>query len=128
MGKTIPLIAILCLVGLATTGLVKRDTFSDLGDALAEAGDSVKDAVGLNNDKGIMDKVDDMDKDKYCAVNSQCIEPIQFCNKSTLKMFGTCEFVLWFWIACAGVIALMFCSCITSILCCCCSSLCRKAT
>ena len=35
-----------------------------------------------------------LQKDKYCAVDSQCIEPIQFCNKSTLKMFGTCDFVV----------------------------------
>jgi hypothetical protein len=128
MAKNITLFALVGLVGLAAAGLVKRDTFSDIGDALAEAGDSVKDAVGLNNDKDLMDKMKDMDKDKFCALDSQCLEPIQFCNTDKGVIAGTCDFVLWFWIACAGVIALMFCSCITSILCCCCSSLCRKAT
>jgi len=113
--------------GLSIAGLVKRDTFSDIGDALKDAGDSVKDAVGLNNDKSVIGDIE-FDKDKYCALDSNCMEPIQYCNKSTYKVYGTCDFVIWFWVACAGVIALMFCSCITSILCCCCSSLCRKAT
>lgn len=118
---------LLVLTGLASAGRVKRDTLTDIGDVFKDAGDSMKEAVGLD-DKGVMDEIADFDKDKYCALDSNCVEPIQYCNKSTLKIYGTCDFVLWFWIACAGVIALMFCSCITSILCCCCSSLCRKAT
>eukprot|EP00090_Calanus_glacialis_P047143 TRINITY_DN959_c0_g1_i1.p1 TRINITY_DN959_c0_g1~~TRINITY_DN959_c0_g1_i1.p1 ORF type:complete len:128 (-),score=42.56 TRINITY_DN959_c0_g1_i1:532-915(-) len=118
---------LIVLTGLASAGRVKRDTLTDIGDVFKDAGDSMKEAVGLD-DKGVMDEIADFDKDKYCALDSNCVEPIQYCNKSTLKIYGTCDFVLWFWIACAGVIALMFCSCITSILCCCCSSLCRKAT
>jgi len=127
MNKTIILFSLAALTGLASSGRVRRDTFDDIGDAFKEAGDSVKDAVGLNDDN-MMDTIKDYDKDKYCAMDSNCMEPVQFCNKATYKVYGTCDFVLWFWIACAGVIALMFCSCITSILCCCCSSLCRKAT
>lgn len=118
---------LIVLTGLASAGRVKRDTLTDIGDVFKDAGDSMKEAVGLD-DKGVMDEIADFDKDKYCALDSNCVEPIQYCNKSILKIYGTCDFVLWFWIACAGVIALMFCSCITSILCCCCSSLCRKAT
>jgi len=116
---------LLVVIGLASAGLVKRDTLSD---SLTDIGDSLKDAVGLNNDKGIMGDIEDIDKEKYCALDSNCIEPIQYCNKGTLGLAGTCDFVIWFWIACAAVLALIFCSCITSILCCCCSSLCRKAT
>jgi len=112
---------LLFFTGLASAGLVKRDTLTDLGN-------SFKDAVGLNDDKGIMDGIEDIDKDKYCAMNSNCLEPIQYCNMDTYKVYGTCDFVIWFWVACAGLLSLIFCSCITSILCCCCSSLCRKAT
>ena len=39
-------------------GLVKRDTLSD---SLTDIGDSLKDAVGLNNDKGIMGDIEDLD-------------------------------------------------------------------
>eukprot|EP00092_Neocalanus_flemingeri_P056949 GFUD01067575.1.p1 GENE.GFUD01067575.1~~GFUD01067575.1.p1 ORF type:complete len:125 (+),score=27.12 GFUD01067575.1:48-422(+) len=124
MNRNILMFGLLVLAGLASAGLVKRDTFTDIGDTFK---DGLK-KVRLNNDKGIMDEIEDIDKDKYCAMNSNCVEPIQYCNTETYKVYGTCDFVLWFWIACAGVIALMFCSCITSILCCCCSSLCRKAT
>ena len=46
-------------------GRVRRDTFDDIGDAFKEAGDSVKDAVGLNDDN-MMDTIKDYDVSEAC--------------------------------------------------------------
>ena len=45
------------------SGLVKRDTLTDLGN-------SFKDAVGLNDDKGIMDGIEDIDVSSYVSITS----------------------------------------------------------
>ena len=41
-------------------GRVKRDTLTDIGDVFKDAGDSMKEAVGLD-DKGVMDEIADFD-------------------------------------------------------------------
>eukprot|EP00092_Neocalanus_flemingeri_P063360 GFUD01076638.1.p2 GENE.GFUD01076638.1~~GFUD01076638.1.p2 ORF type:complete len:126 (+),score=14.19 GFUD01076638.1:58-435(+) len=124
MGPNITLILthlLLLLVTFAMAGLVKRDTIDDIGD-------SIGNALGLNN-KGIMDELEDLDidKTKYCIQDNGCLEPLQYCNKGTFKLYGTCTFVVWFWVGAASLVGIFFFSCITSILCCFCSC-CRKAT
>lgn len=126
MARHIPIFVLVLVVGLVAPGLVKRDTFDDIGD-------SVKNVLGLDDDKGLIHDIKNNDinvnTDNYCIKDSQCISYIQFCDTSqNYGAFGNCAFVLWFWVACVGVLGIIFFSCITSILCCCCSSLCRKAT
>lgn len=113
------LIVLLIYVELAVAGTVKRDTFSDIGD-------SIKDSLGLS-DNGIMDKLEDIDKTKYCLHDSGCYEHVQYCNKETYKLYGHCEFMLWFWVSAIILVLLLISSCILSILCCCCSSFCTKS-
>jgi len=115
------------LLGLVTAGLVKRDVSDDVDSAV----DSVKDALGLGKTgvfEGMGQDLDNLDETKYCLADSTCYEPVQICDKTNYKLYGVCTFKVWFWAAIAGVIALIFFSCITSIVCCCCSSLCRKST
>eukprot|EP00092_Neocalanus_flemingeri_P010715 GFUD01011541.1.p1 GENE.GFUD01011541.1~~GFUD01011541.1.p1 ORF type:complete len:122 (+),score=28.97 GFUD01011541.1:210-575(+) len=120
MKKVFPLLLIVVIsVGFASAGLVKRDTFSDIGD-------SIKDGLGLNDD-GIMGELEDIDKTKYCLADSGCYEHVQYCNKETYKLYGHCEFQIWFWVSAIALMLLLLCSCILSILCCCCSSFCRKS-
>lgn len=102
---------------------VKRDTLTDIGDVLKDAGDSIKEVVGLKNEKKVMADIEYDDR-KFCVSDSNCVEQIQYCNKSTYKVYGTCDFVVWFWLAVAGASTFIFCCC-CSILCCCC---CRKSS
>ena len=48
------------LLDFVCLGRVKRDTLTDIGDAFKDAGDSMKEAVGLD-DKGVMDEIADFD-------------------------------------------------------------------
>jgi len=112
-----PLLCFMATVSIA--GVVKRGTMEDIGD-------SIGDALGINN-KGIVEKIEDIDKTKYCIQDSSCFEPLQYCQKGTLKLYGTCTIYIWLWVALASLLGIFFFSCLTTILCCFCSC-CRKAT
>merc|ERR1719422_2234221 len=109
-----------------SAGIAKRDTLSEISDFGNSIGNSIKDMVGLETNKDIIDDIKDIDNEKFCVTDAQCLEHIQFCNINN-NLYGVCTFHLWFWIALAAVVSFFFCSCITSILCCCCRC-CRKAT
>jgi len=109
------------LLALPTfAGLTKRDTLDDISN-------SIGDMLGINN-KDIVEQIEDLeyDKTKYCIQDSGCFQPIQYCEKSTYKLYGTCTFVVWFWICVVTFLLVFFFSCLTSLLCCFCNC-CRKA-
>eukprot|EP00090_Calanus_glacialis_P045219 TRINITY_DN8254_c1_g1_i1.p1 TRINITY_DN8254_c1_g1~~TRINITY_DN8254_c1_g1_i1.p1 ORF type:complete len:135 (-),score=17.58 TRINITY_DN8254_c1_g1_i1:182-553(-) len=110
---------LLCLmITISSAGIAKRDTIDDLGE-------SIGDALGINK-KGIIEQIEDIDKTKYCIQDNGCFEPLQYCEKGTYQLYGTCSFYIWLWLAAASLVGVFFFSCITTILCCFCSC-CRKA-
>jgi len=108
--STIILFSFICLVN---SGLVKRDTLTDLEDIGNSIGNSFKDMVGLETNNNIIDDIKNIDEEKYCVADSQCFEHIQFCNMEEKKLYGVCSFHTWFWIGLAGIISFIFCSCLT---------------
>merc|ERR1712113_150155 len=131
---------VMTLFCLVSTGTVKRDTLEEISGSIVN---SVKDLVGLEEDNGIIEdlKIDEKrfkywlffndpnlrEAEKFCVADSQCRpEVLQYCHM-TNKLYGTCTFYTWVWIALASVFAFVFCSCLTSLLCCC-LGCCRKAT
>merc|ERR1711971_1033900 len=110
------LIIVLTLLCVVSSGTVKRDTIEDIGNSIVN---SVKDVVGMDEDRGIIEDMK-IEAESFCISDSQCRpEILQFCDK-TKKLYGTCTFYTWFWIALASVFAFVFCSCFTSVICCCC--------
>merc|ERR1712183_203353 len=113
------LIILLTLLCVVSSGIVKRDTIEDLEDIGNSIVNSVKDVVGMDEDRGIIEDMK-IEAESFCISDSQCRpEVLQFCDK-TKKLYGTCTFHTWVWIALASVFAFVFCSCFTSLLCCCC--------
>jgi len=110
-----------CLLSFTSAGIAKRDTIVD--DIKDSIGDALDDALG--KEKTLMEeiedfKIEDLDKTKYCIQSSSCLEPLQFCDASVYKVYGTCKFHAWFWIAVGVGICATFGSCLTTLLCCLC--------
>ena len=61
-----------------------------------------------------------LQRNKYCIKDENCVQFVQFCNTATIKLYGTCEFHTWFWIAVGVALSLTFGSCLCSLLCCLC--------
>merc|ERR1712073_230883 len=85
------LLAVLALAPWAHAGLVKRDTMSELTDISNSIGNSIKDMVGLETNKDIIDDIKDIDNEKFCVTDAQCLEHIQFCNINN-NLYGVCTF------------------------------------
>lgn len=104
------------LSGAALAGLVKRDTAADIENSL-------KNVFGSNDNP-----LEDLQEGGACLLDSQCVEPIQFCNRENpLNMH--CQFVVWVWVGvgvAAGLLLLSVCASCLCCSCCCLHSLCRK--
>jgi len=104
----------LCL-SFIHAAIVKRDTISDIKDSLG-------DALGISEDKSLMEELEDLDIDrtKYCIQDSVCVKYIEYCDKSVYKLYGTCEYGTEFYILIGVVIAiLLFVPSIIGFICCC---------
>ena len=84
-------------------------------------------------------------KSTYCIQDEACLRPIKWCNKEKYIVYGHCEFAvrstryvkgiritfhvfqIWFWVALACLILVIFGSAISTVLCFFCSC-CRKAS
>lgn len=86
-------------ISFTTAAVVKRDVADSLGDQINE-------------------KFDELDDTKYCIEGSNCMDLIQWCDKRKFKVYGTCTYQLWFWIALA-VCSLAMLSSLVSCICCC---------
>merc|ERR1712141_495630 len=110
------LFIVMTLLCFVSSGIVKRDTIEDIGNSIVN---SVKEVVGMDEDREIIEDMK-IEAESFCISDSQCRpEVLQYCQM-TKKLYGTCTFHTWVWIALASVFAFVFCSCFTSVLCCCC--------
>jgi len=97
-------------------GLVKRDTADDIENKL-------NDMLGGNDNP-----LDELKEGKICLVDSNCLEPLQHCNREN-PLNPHCQFVTWVYVAAGLVAAFLLLAIFGSCLCCSCcclKSLCRK--
>ena len=54
---------------------------------------------------------------KFCMKDSACMD-IQYCDKTELKVYGTCEFPIWFWLIIAAILLAVLVGIIVLLSCC----------
>lgn len=91
---------------IAFAGLVKRDTLDDIND-------SVNDLIN-NNDNPL----DEFKEGGVCLVDSNCMEPLQFCNREN-PLNPHCQYVIWVWVGLGIAGAILLLSICGGCLCCC---------
>lgn len=111
-----PLIILSFLAAVTLAGLVKRDTIDDIED-------SFNNVLGGNDNP-----LDDLKEGGMCVVDSNCLEPLQYCNREN-PLNPHCQYVVWVWVGLGTVAGLLLLTLLGSCLCCSCcclSGLCRK--
>merc|ERR1712062_612300 len=75
------IIICMALLSFAATGIVKRDTIEDLEDIGNSIVNSVKEVVGMEEGRGIIEDMK-IEAESFCISDSQCRpEFLQFCDK-----------------------------------------------
>eukprot|EP00088_Acartia_fossae_P008484 TRINITY_DN1404_c0_g1_i1.p1 TRINITY_DN1404_c0_g1~~TRINITY_DN1404_c0_g1_i1.p1 ORF type:complete len:116 (-),score=30.50 TRINITY_DN1404_c0_g1_i1:1410-1757(-) len=111
-----PMLLLPLLAAIAYAGLVKRDTVDDIEDSIN----------GLIN--GNDNPLDDLKEGGACLLDSNCLEPLQFCNREN-PLNPHCQYVVWVWVGLGVAAALLLLTIFGSCLCCSCCcmhGLCRK--